>query len=164
MSSINATAHVGTGTEAGKVRDAKEEILGCTREGQGHLEKCKVSPRVSLSLPGGPAEGTQCARVRKHEATWPCAPRSDSENMVNRVRMYLSPVTPAQASLTPPNACDIYGPTGLVWQLPYIWRVLELLAGGCCVSPLFKEIVSHLRTEAVYSSSVSPGPSSMPFR
>lgn len=66
-----------------------------------------------MSLPGGWAEGTVCTRVQKHEATWPFAPRADLENMVNGVKMYLSPVTSAQASLTPPNAGDIYEPTSL---------------------------------------------------
>lgn len=76
----------GTVIEAQRVRDAKEKIFGRTWEGQGHLERCTVSSRVRESLPGGPAEGTPCARVEKHEATWPFVSRSDSENTIAGVK------------------------------------------------------------------------------
>lgn len=59
--------------------------------------------------------------------------------------MYLSPVMPVQASLSPPNACDIYEPIRLVLQLlctmsPWIaFRLLLLLCvlylQGDCESP-----------------------------
>lgn len=106
----------GTVIGAGKARDAKEAVSGRSGEGQGHREERTASGRASLSLPGGPAAGTRCARAQKRGATWPSAPRSDLENTVNGVKMSLSPVTLAQASLTAPNACDIYEPTRLAWQ------------------------------------------------
>lgn len=75
--------------------------------------------------------------------------------MVNGVKMFLPAVTPAQAALTPRNARGVYEPTRLLWQVP---RVLHLLAVcGRFVSSLFKESVSHLGTEAVYSIFVSSG-------
>lgn len=82
----------GTITETRRAGDAEKEIFGSTWEGQGHLEKCMVSSRVSRSLPGGLAERRLCAWVQKHEATWPCAPWSDSENTANSVQTYLSPL------------------------------------------------------------------------
>ena len=52
--------------------------------------------------------GKAACQGTEHEATWPRAPKSDLENVVNGVKVYLFPVTSIQASLTPPNACDIY--------------------------------------------------------
>lgn len=67
--------------------------------------------KVSLSLPGARAEGTPCAG---HRSVKPHG-RSDLENTVNSVKLYLSqarsPGFPYSSS-----ACDIYMPVRPAWQ------------------------------------------------
>lgn len=148
--------------EAQRVRDAKEKIFGRTWEGQGHLERCTVSSRVRESLPGGPAEGTPCARVEKHEATWPFVSRSDSENTIAGVKGTFpwshQPRHPRLLQMPVPfmEPRDSFGS----YCIP---RVLASFALCCGAPRLFEEVVSHLRTEAVYFIFVFPGPSSVPF-
>ena len=146
----------GTVMEAWQAREVKEAAPGRSRPPK-ELHSVLKGKQAPARWTG---RGNATCPSTEHEAK--CAPKSDWENMVNDVRCTFpqsyQPELPWSLQ-TPVTLINSWGFLAVITQ----W-VLELSALCCrCVSCLFKEIVSHLRAEAVYSIFSSSEPRSMPF-